>query len=159
MSDYGDIGGEDWAYDRYLDSLEERNNKVLICGDKNFEDRNIIRIWLCQLQDWGYDTIINGGAKGADTIATEEAEQMGFNIITVRAEWRKYGRGAGPLQNREKLQFNPDLVIFFHNNILESKGTKNMVKQALEAGIEVINGIKNETSYYNINEQRENPSI
>ena len=55
--------------------------KVLVCGDRNWDDRELVRSRLSKLQDWGYDTIIEGEAKGADTIAKEEGARMGFTVL------------------------------------------------------------------------------
>ena len=60
--------------------------KVLICGDRNWPDRDAIRSWLSKLQDWGYTTVIEGEARGADTIAREEAEKAGFCVLRFPAE-------------------------------------------------------------------------
>jgi len=113
--------------------------RVLICGDRNWRDERIIYSWLCKLQDWGYTTVIEGEARGADSIARELAEKMGFKVIKFPANWRRYGRAAGPIRNRQMLvEGRPNLVIAFHNDIEHSKGTKNMIEQARKAGIRVI---------------------
>lgn len=120
---------------------------VLICGDRNWVDRESIRSWLLKLQDWGFDTLIEGECQGADIIAREEAELMGFKIIGrdkhtkgFPAQWNKFPKygAAGPIRNAEMLTHNPVLVVAFHNNIDASKGTKNMLNQAKAKGIDCI---------------------
>jgi hypothetical protein len=111
---------------------------VVISGDKNWTDVAIIREWLLKLQDWGYDTVIEGKARGADTIAGREAKSMGFNVIEYPAEWDKYGKAAGPIRNRKMLDNKPQLVVAFHNNIEQSKGTKDCITEAKKRGIGVI---------------------
>lgn len=34
----------------------------------------------------------------------------------------------------------PDLVLYFHRNLRNSKGTKNMVEQAEKAGVPILSG-------------------
>lgn len=114
------------------------NKKVLICGDRNWSEREPIRSYLCKLQDWGFDTVIEGEARGADTIAREEAERMGFQVIRFPAHWERYGRAAGPIRNREMLDRQPALVIAFHDNLSQSKGTQDTVEEAMRRGIQVI---------------------
>jgi len=114
------------------------DKKVLICGDRNWSEREPIRSYLCKLQDWGFGTVIEGEARGADTIAREEAERMGFQVIEFPAHWEKYGRAAGPIRNREMLDQQPALVIAFHNNLSQSKGTQDTVEEARRRGIQVI---------------------
>ena len=113
--------------------------RVLICGDRHWENREAIRSWLAKLQDWGYDTVIEGGAKGADRIAEQEARLMGFTVIEFPAEWDLYGRAAGPIRNKQMIvEGKPELVVAFHSDITQSKGTANMVSQARKAGIKAI---------------------
>ena len=112
--------------------------KVLICGDRNWLKWEPIRAWLCKLQDWGYDTVVEGEARGADTLAREEAEQLGFTVLKFPANWNQYGRAAGPIRNREMLDQHPDLVLAFHGNISASKGTRDTVEEAKRRGIPVV---------------------
>ncbi len=99
---------------------------VLLCGDRNWTDRGTIRAWIAKLQDWGYDTVVEGEARGADKIAREEAEAAGMNVIQVPASWELYGRAAGPIRNTKMLTYSPELVVAFHPDIEHSKGTRNM---------------------------------
>lgn len=111
--------------------------KVLVCGDRNWTDRLSIRTWLRGLQKEGYDTVIEGEARGADTIAREEAELLGMTVEKYSADWKKYGKAAGPIRNAEMLKADPDLVLAFHSDILKSKGTSNMIRQAKKRGVGV----------------------
>ncbi|KKN01348.1 hypothetical protein LCGC14_1128740 [marine sediment metagenome] len=50
-----------------------------------------------------------------------------------------YGKAAGPIRNKQMLdEGQPHLVLAFHDNIEESTGTKDMVKQAAKRGIETL---------------------
>jgi hypothetical protein len=107
--------------------------KAIFCGDRNWDDEVPIRTALLELP---LDTIIiHGCARGADKMAGRIAKEMGFTVMEVPANWERYGKSAGPIRNREMLQLGPDLVIAFHGNINESKGTKDMLKIAKKAGI------------------------
>ena len=104
--------------------------RVLICGDRDWVDRDLIHSWIEQLQEWGVDSIIEGEARGADTIAREEAEKLGIEVEKFPAEWNRFGRAAGPIRNRQMLDENPDLVLAFHDHIEFSKGTRNTLTEA-----------------------------
>lgn len=112
--------------------------KVLICGDRHWTDRELIRSWLSKLQDWGYDTVLEGKASGADSIAGEEAKLMGMTVLEFPAEWQRYGRAAGPIRNRQMLDQLPSLVVAFHKNISASRGTKDTLEEAKKRCIETI---------------------
>lgn len=117
---------------------------VLICGDRNWYDRKTITSWIAKLQDYGYDAIVEGEARGADRIAPHEARLAGMEVIAMPADWEKYGRAAGPIRNQEMLDIGaPSLVVFFHNDLSRSKGTADMVRRAERQGIPVINGVTN----------------
>lgn len=111
---------------------------VLVCGSRHWTSRESIYSWLCKLQDWGLTKIIEGEAPGADTIAREEAEAIGIPVMKFPADWARYGRAAGPIRNRQMLDQNPSLVLAFHSNLSESRGTADTVKEARKRGIPVI---------------------
>ena len=110
---------------------------VLVTGDRNWTDREKIRQVLTE-----YDPlttlIVEGGARGADTIAREIAEELGFDVLEVKAQWEKYGRAAGAVRN--KLMYDkshPTVVEAFHSNLGASKGTKHMVEYSKKGGTPV----------------------
>ena len=115
--------------------------KVLICGDRNWSDKKAIRSWIAKLQDFGYNIVVEGEARGADSIARDEALVAGMTVERYPAQWQIYGRGAGPIRNKQMLEEGrPDLVLFFHYNLSQSKGTAHMVRIAMLANIPVIDG-------------------
>ena len=64
-----------------------------------------------------------------------------MNIIKFPADWNKYGKAAGVLRNQQMLdEGHPDLVVYFHKDIENSKGTKDMIIRAIDANIRTING-------------------
>lgn len=116
--------------------------RVLVCGDRNWSNRNLIEQVLAELPKGSL--VIHGGARGADTIAGEVAKGLGFYVRAYEARWEFYGKAAGPIRNKAMLSENPEAVFAFHNDIVNSKGTKNMIKQAEEAGIKLIKIFKEE---------------
>jgi hypothetical protein len=80
-------------------------------------------------------TIIEGAAPGADQLAGRFGRQLGFSVTEYPPDWAKYGRAAGPIRNKQMLvDGQPDRVAAFHDDIENSKGTKNMLGLALAAG-------------------------
>lgn len=37
--------------------------RVLMCGDRDWTNVETIKSWVAKLQDWGYDTVIEGAAR------------------------------------------------------------------------------------------------
>jgi hypothetical protein len=120
--------------------------KVLITGDRNWQDRKTIHRTLrfIQMTNVGTDcahrslVVIQGEASGADSTARDCARDLGIEVWSFPANWKKYGRAAGPLRNKEMLDREPDLVVAFHNDLSKSKGTKNCVGEAKKRGIPVV---------------------
>lgn len=109
--------------------------KVLVCGDRNWHDRNRIARALAKLPTG--TEIIHGACRGADIIAGEEARKLGFIIREFPADW-SLGPAAGPIRNRKMLNECPDLVLAFHPDIKTSKGTADTVREATRRGIRVL---------------------
>lgn len=121
----------------FLDGLDIVPLKALVTGDRNWKDKSLIRDVLASLPPGS--TVIQGGARGADSLAYSAARELNLKIETYAANWENYGRAAGPIRNRQMLdEAEPDVVLAFHDDIGTSKGTANMVRQALKRGIKVI---------------------
>ena len=109
--------------------------KVIVCGGRNYSDK----AFLYSFMDVGLTIkglhIIVGGAPGADSLAEQWARDRGVPFTTVKADWSKYGKAAGPLRNRRMLEMlgYGDRVIAFPGG----NGTANIVKIAKMAQIPV----------------------
>jgi hypothetical protein len=110
--------------------------RVLVCGDRNWGDNEMIGRVMKALPVEG-TTLIEGEARGADTAARDWGFYLGWTVERYAADWDKYGKSAGPIRNRQMLDARPDIVFAFHDDIENSRGTKNMVEQATKAGIPV----------------------
>jgi len=111
--------------------------RILICGDRNWKDRTMIHHTLLRrYSDIG--VIIEGEAKGADSIARMLSSEMGMCVEAFPAKWGVYGRAAGPIRNQAMLDAGPDEVWAFHDNLQESKGTLDMIKRAVKKGVRVL---------------------
>jgi len=67
------------------------------------------------------------------------ANALGFQVEAHPPDWRRYGRGAGFVRNRQMVEEGkPDLVIAFHPALERSKGTLHTVTLAKKAGIRVL---------------------
>jgi len=103
--------------------------KILVCGGRNFMD---ITLMNKVLREYPIGTIIEGGAKGADTLAYLWGNKHDVEVITYPPEWNKYGKAAGPIRNQTMLdQESPDLVIAFPGG----RGTEDMIARAKKANI------------------------
>jgi SLOG family YspA-like protein len=118
--------------------------RILVTGDRHYNRGDYIASMFKVLTDGiqttkgllklnDMNTIIEGGASGADSLAGQFGTALGWEIDVYEADWNRYGRGAGPKRN--KLMYegsNPDVVLAFHRRIMDSRGTKHMVNYVLK---------------------------
>lgn len=142
--------------------------KILVCGDRNWTNRQRLSSVLDKIcLDNGWVTnrpedredgnwlptaeIISGMAKGADTIAVDWAVVNWVNFHPYPADWNRFGRAAGPIRNEKMLnQGKPDMVVGFHNDLMNSKGTRHMIKIAF--GVAPVVRVYREDSEYTLSE-------
>lgn len=113
--------------------------RVLVCGDRDWTDYQMIRDQLATLlEDRPAEDIvvIEGEARGADSLSREAAYDLGiYQVRKFPADWKTLGKRAGPIRNAQMLkEGDPDLVWAFHDAIELSKGTKDMVDISTKAG-------------------------
>lgn len=147
--------------------------RILVCGNREWKDW--LLIWTVLDGYYTNDAVgwltitalpfvvIEGGATGADTCASEwvyksplhgevvnlgtydpvkyEDKHSGMPVahLCFPAEWNKYGNAAGPIRNGQMLrEGKPDLVLAFGYG----RGTDDMVTQARNAMLPVVRIVK-----------------
>lgn len=117
--------------------MEDHPVKVLVCGGRDYTNHALVEGCLDAMQA-RYDgiTLIHGACQtGADAFADSWGGANGVRMLVFPANWKAYGRAAGPVRNREMLaRGKPDLVLAFKGG----DGTENMVAQAEAAGVTVV---------------------
>lgn len=102
--------------------------KLAIVGSRDFNDYQLMSEFILSKFDLpDIDTIVSGGAKGADALAERFAQEYKLALIVKDAEWEKYGRAAGPIRNKLIIE-EVDAVVAFPS--IQSKGTLNSIKFA-----------------------------
>ena len=110
--------------------------RVLVCGGRNFTDRDRVFRELDDLHaQQAITCIIHGGAKGADRSAEAWAMSRGVAWRRYLADFATLGKAAGPVRNAKMLaEGRPDLVVSFPGQ----RGTQDMVRRAIVAGKPVV---------------------
>jgi hypothetical protein len=126
------------VFSERIDAARKNGNPIvaLITGSRHWTNQEAIRRELLPLAP---DTIlIHGDANGADRLAAQVASELGIKkILAFPADWRRFGRAAGPIRNQKMLERQPDVVIAFHEALCQGCGTKNMVALARAAHVPV----------------------
>ena len=114
--------------------------RILVCGGRDFDDRNLLFEVLDGVVKGKDDVeIVSGHAKGADTLAEEYAAENGIILSVFAPDWKKYGKAAGTMRNKDMLDYISEeepVVVAFWNG--KSKGTENSIETARKMGIEPI---------------------
>lgn len=118
----------------------ENYSYILIAGSRDFEDRNIfagvLLKFMAENDPNAEVVIVEGGARGVDTMAREFAKGNGLLFKEFKPEWNKYGRAAGPKRNDTMTEFVAEhngRALFFWDG--ESKGTKQCIMSARKRGL------------------------
>ena len=117
----------------------EEQFRVLVCGGRDLDESTVWN-WLEHQAPAEIGRtitcIIQGGASGADRGAEMWAKsERRCSCITYPANWKKYGKRAGPIRNQRMIdEGKPDLVVAFPGG----KGTADMVQRARNSFIKVL---------------------
>jgi len=110
------------------------SRKLLVCGSRTIRDTTYIKgptqwaknqidaYWYYNLACYDELIMIEGAAKGIDTIAKEYAQENDWKIEEYPAEWDKYGKSAGYIRNELMVKAADEVLILWDG---ESKGTKH----------------------------------
>ncbi|MBQ6847505.1 MAG: DUF2493 domain-containing protein [Clostridia bacterium] len=102
--------------------------RVVIAGCRDYNNYNEAKTYidfcLSNIRKENEIIIVSGCASGADAIGERYAEENGFKVEKYPADWKTYGRSAGPRRNKQMAEIS-DYVICFWNG--KSKGTKSMI--------------------------------
>lgn len=114
------------------------NPRVLVCGGRDFTDTAAAAAVLGMVQArYGIAVVIEGEARGADTLARDWAQMCRIPVEPYFAEWHLFGHRAGPIRNERMLrEGKPDLAIAFPGG----SGTADMVRRLKQAGVPTLIG-------------------
>jgi hypothetical protein len=89
--------------------------RVLVCGGRDYTDRNAVYRVLDRLhKKHTIAAIIQGGARGADRLAVDWATSRKIVLEWYIADWNRLGPGAGHIRNQRMIdEGKPDAVVAF----------------------------------------------
>ncbi len=111
---------------------------IICAGCRNFNDYPLLAMKLDQfcLDNLDADIeIISGTCRGADKFGEQYAKEQGLTCRQFPANWKKFGRAAGPIRNREMANYATQLIAFWDGNKSHS-GTWSMIGIANKLGLQ-----------------------
>lgn len=107
--------------------------RLAVVGSRSFDDYQLL---IKTLQRYHVDTIVSGGARGADSLAKRYAHEFKLNLVEFIPEWYdahgQYNPSAGFVRNR-KIVDSADVVVAFWDGV--SSGTRHSIKYAKSRGL------------------------
>lgn len=124
------------------------SERILVYGGRNFgvltdEQSNYIGMdanaacailaVLCSLPTGvsNVDTIVSGGATGADALGEMVGNALSMTIEVHEADWDRYGKSAGPRRNKVMVESGLDYAV----KCPGGRGTAHMTNLLLKAGV------------------------
>lgn len=114
--------------------------RVLVTGSRTWQAPEIIMQALAEawaVRTRGDEFIVVHGAcpSGADAIAEKICRHFGWHSEKHPADWKRYGRSAGPVRNNEMVKAGADVCLAFIMD--NSPGASHCALAAERAGIPV----------------------
>lgn len=112
--------------------------RVIITGSRDWHCRQLASRVVTHLMNRHWEgglIIVHGAAPGVDSAFADACNDLGVIQEPHPADWNKFGKRAGPLRNQAMIEAGADLCLAFHPKLSTSKGTGDMVRRALKAGI------------------------
>lgn len=113
--------------------------KLICAGCRKFTDYDLLTERLDRFRILHEDDkveIVSGTAQGADQLGEFYAREHGLSCHRFPANWKEYGKSAGPIRNQKMAEFSTHLIAFWDGNTFHS-GTYNMINTANSIGLEV----------------------
>lgn len=106
--------------------------RVAIVGSRDFLNPDLVTGFVRALAP--STIVVSGSARGVDRWAEEAAAEYGLETWIFPADWKTYGRRAGPLRNA-KIVAESDRVVAFWDG--RSRGTLNTILTARDRGMPI----------------------
>jgi hypothetical protein len=108
-------------------------NKTIIAGGRGFDDYEFLKESVDALEI-DITEVVSGKCKGVDLFGEQYAKENEIKIKEFPANWKQFGRSAGPIRNGEMAKYADTLIAFWDQ---KSKGTKSMINLAKKNGLTV----------------------
>ena len=97
--------------------------KTIIAGSRDFNDYEMLKEYI-QQSLFKISEVVCGGAKGVDDLGLKWAIDNNKNLKIFMADWKVYGKSAGPIRNKQMAHYCDQGLIICNN---KSPGSINMI--------------------------------
>lgn len=116
--------------------MDKEKFVLCVCGGRDYQDKDKVFSTLDRVNaKRRIDVLVQGECPtGADLFAKQWAKERGVQHFGFLANWREFGKRAGPMRNQQMVDFGLGGVIAFAGG----HGTADMVRRAKQAGVTVM---------------------
>ncbi|MBR4868132.1 MAG: DUF2493 domain-containing protein [Clostridia bacterium] len=108
--------------------------KIVIAGCRHYTDyveaEAYIDFCISEIRHKHTLIFVSGGCRGADALGERYAKKNGYPIERYPADWKVFGKAAGPIRNKKMAEIADYIICFWDE---KSKGTKSMIDCARKA--------------------------
>ena len=95
--------------------------KIAVVGSRTITDATVVHnaldnFIISNKETIGQDIVIkivSGGAKGVDSLAESYAKKRNFETIIFKPDWKRYGKSAGFIRNKDIIQTSNCVIVFW----------------------------------------------
>jgi YspA, cpYpsA-related SLOG family len=110
--------------------------KTIIAGSRLLTDERLV-FEAVEASGFTITEVVSGNAPGVDWSGEAWGKANGVSVRIFRAEWNRFGHGAGPRRNRQMVEYAEALIAIPHPT-QDSRGTLNVIRQAEAKGLRVF---------------------
>ena len=108
--------------------MKECKMKIIVAGGRHYRLNKFDLLKLHGIEN--ISELVSGGSRGVDTDAEQWASMLGIPFKQFKPNWKQYGRGAGPIRNKDMAKYADALVLF-----PGGRGTLSMYNEARKEGL------------------------
>lgn len=105
--------------------------RIVVAGCRDYENYEQAKLYIdfciSDIRKKYTLVFLSGECRGADRLGERYAYENGFGVEKYPADWKKYGKAAGPKRNKLMVE-KADYIIAFWDG--KSKGTKSLIGYA-----------------------------
>ena len=109
--------------------------KLIIAGARDYQltDDDFAKLNMIE----NVTEVVSGTCRGVDQCGEFWAETHNIPIKRFPADWKTFGRAAGPIRNKQMAEY-ADAVVLFHPDKNNSRGTASMYRIAKKENLQIF---------------------
>jgi hypothetical protein len=111
--------------------------RLAIVGNRDFTNYRQLGTYLDEICERG-DTLVSGGAVGADSLAQRYARERGLSILIIYPDYTHEGRGATFARNKRIVESADRVFAFYAAGRYQQGGTRNTIEWAIKLNIPYV---------------------